>query len=381
MWAEDIHVANLLQFGSWPTFIAAPQYAHGSEGIYREGSHLLAYGQENPRTHFLVHTLILGTKAPIHFGNRSVLYKNYWEEARRQGSLFGYAHWGATEGAQTSLAVALPHGAVSFLEVLEAWDANYDVWYDVLNTGFRVAPTAGTDYGSVLCLPGRERFYTQVSEPLTYKAWLEGVGRGRTFVTNGPVLEFRIQGKGIGDEVVLGKPGPVLVEARVRFDPARDEVQRLEVIQNGALLRSCYRGGPPAQIRGGEAQRDGFTVRKFDPEGRSNEIECRFETKIDETSWLAVRASGNKLGEAVRVEGLMPPRRDRIQWAWPTHAHSAPIYVTIKNAPVSRSIPGPRPLLAPGWPGWRSWRGACRTTRSRTWLRGYRIRFPARRIC
>jgi len=238
-----------------------------------------------------------------------VIYKNFWEAARRQGALTGYAHWGTGSEAQTGLAIDLPHELIDFLEVLEASDANYDVWYDVLNTGFRITPTAGTDYGSVPCLPGRERFYTEVRGKLTYAAWLEGIRAGRTFVTNGPVLEFRVASKGMGDEVVLKEPGRVLVEARVRFDPAWDDVKRLEVLQNGNLLRS------------------------FPRQGRSGEIRGRFEADIGESAWLAVRASGHKLGEVVPRDGLLPPYRDRNRSAYASHAHSAAIYVTIENTP------------------------------------------------
>ena len=147
MQAEDIHVANLLQFGIWNRFVASPQYAHGSAGVYREGNYILASGQENPRTHFLGHGIILGQKRPIHFPDGYVIYRNFWEEARRQQALAGFAHWGTGSGAQTGLAVDLPHQLLDFLEVLEAHDAHYDVWYDILNSGFRLIPTAGTDYG------------------------------------------------------------------------------------------------------------------------------------------------------------------------------------------------------------------------------------------
>lgn len=67
MQAEDINVANLLQLGSWNRFFASPQYEHGQEGVHREGDYLLASGQENPRTHFLGHAIILGLPAPLHF--------------------------------------------------------------------------------------------------------------------------------------------------------------------------------------------------------------------------------------------------------------------------------------------------------------------------
>ena len=62
MQGEDIHVANLLQWGNSKRFHNARQYAFGPAGLYHEGDYWLATGQENPRTHFLGHTLILGGK-------------------------------------------------------------------------------------------------------------------------------------------------------------------------------------------------------------------------------------------------------------------------------------------------------------------------------
>ena len=50
--------------------------------------------------------------------------------------------------------------------------------------------------------------------------------------------EFRVRDKGMGEEVVLKEPGTVLVEARVPNDPARDDLKRLEVVQNGSDLPS-----------------------------------------------------------------------------------------------------------------------------------------------
>src|SRR5438045_3072960 len=51
MQAEDIHVANLLQFGIAEYFHNAIQYALGPDGIYQEGDYIVAGRQENPRAH------------------------------------------------------------------------------------------------------------------------------------------------------------------------------------------------------------------------------------------------------------------------------------------------------------------------------------------
>ena len=61
MQAEGLHVANLLEMGTSAQISVTPQYAYGDEGAYRDGTLLLLAGQEHPRTHFLGHTITLGT--------------------------------------------------------------------------------------------------------------------------------------------------------------------------------------------------------------------------------------------------------------------------------------------------------------------------------
>ncbi len=318
MQGEDLHVANLLQMGLSKRFHITLQYDHGPGSVYQEGNYILATGQENPRTHFLGHTITLGTKSAINFPENYLIYRLFWEEAQRQGAMSGYAHYGDDHwGAPYGLGIDLPHGFVSFMEVLQFNRGIYEVWYEILNTGFRMTPTAGTDYPCARAtIPGRERFYTKVEGPFTYENWLEGVRKGRTFVTNGPILEFRVHGKEMGEEVVLSKPASVVVEGRVRFDPTWDDVERLQVINNGQILRSFPRmEGPP-------------------------EIRFRFEHNVREASWFAIRAYGRKLGEAVPLASGLVHRTMR-----PTsEAHSAPVYVTLQGAPPLSGHPRAKAL-------------------------------------
>lgn len=325
MQAEDLHVANILQIGLSIRHVAL-QYAHGPESIYQEGNYILATGQENPRTHFLGHAMTLGATSVIHFPDQYLIYRYVFEEARRQGALSGYVHYGSdVVGGPYGLAVSLPGGLISFLEVLQFNRGVYDIWYEILNTGFRVTPIAGADYpcaGAVI--PGRERFYAKVEGPFNYKNWLEGVRKGRTFVTNGPILEFRVNGKGMGEEVVLGQPGSAQVEGRVRFGPTSDDVEHLEVIENGQLLRSFPRAT------------------------KSDEIRFKFEHNIQQASWLAIRAHGNKLGEPSPASGRIPGGRIHGVMGPNSEAHSAPVYITLKGAPPLSAHPRAK-VLARTW--------------------------------
>jgi hypothetical protein len=312
MQAEDVHVGNLLQWGLSRDFHNALQYAHGQAGWYREGEYILASGQENPRTHFRGHTIILGADKAINFPEAYLIYQLFWQEAARQGALTGYAHFGSWFGAEYGLGIDLPLGLLNFIEVLQFDLAHYDVWYNILNTGFRMTPTAGTDYPCGYALPGRERFYTKIEGPLSYDAWLKGIREGRTFVTNGPMLELLVNARDIGSEVVLEKPGAVIVEGSVKFDPSRDKVGMLEVIVNGDV------------------------VRRFSRKGDAAEISFRIPYEVKESSWIALRASGEKLDE---------PPSDAHTFDQPTSlAHTAATYLTIEGAPPISAHPRAKAL-------------------------------------
>jgi len=306
MQAEGVHVANLLLWGKADTVGLTPQYAHGPPSWYREGDYILAAGLENPRTHFLGHTITLGANEPLHNPETYLIYRLLWEEAVEEGALNGYAHLGtlANAGRHSGLSLVLPYGLMHFLEVLQANRLDYSAWYDVLNLGFRVTPTAGTDFPCIPSIPGHERFYTKVDGPYDYEGWLEAVRLGKTFVTTGPLLDFTVSSKDVGSEVSLREASEVLVEARVRYDPAKDDILGLELVQNGSVVRS------------------------FPQIDDTGEMFVSFHHPIEQTSWLALRGYGNQLVQFLRG--------NRIHG---TTVHSAPIYVTVENTPPLASQP------------------------------------------
>lgn len=327
MAAEGLHVANLLQGGTAEAFDITPQFAFGAAGAHREGTTLLLSGQEQPRTHLLGHTLILGGSAPIDLRDPYLVYRHAFAEAARQGALAGYAHWGLGAGA-FGVAVDAPSGLLSFVEVLDFDYAAYETWYDLLNLGLRIAPTAGTDYPcNPRTLPGRDRFYTRVEGPLTPESWLAGVRAGRTFVTNGPALELEVEGRGIGDELRLPGPGRVEVRGRVRFDPQRDDVGALELVQAGRVIAL------------GESAAE------------AGRIELRHAVEVRASTWLALRARGRKRGEtppprrspSTRLVAWLLPRLQggapfaerfmREERHWPSAAHTAAVFVTLAGSP------------------------------------------------
>jgi hypothetical protein len=335
MQAEDLHVANLLQMGTSTQFGVTPQHAFGAAGEYRQGDTLLISGQEHPRTHLLGHTITLGAREPIDLRETYIVFDRFWRESRRLGGVSGFAHWGLGP-AWDGLAVDAPGGLLSFLEVLQFEYPHYDVWYELLDLGVRLAPTAGTDFPcGPWSIPGRERFYTRLDGPLDRERWLEGVRRGRTFVTNGPLLELTVGGADIGDTLRLDGPGPVRVIATVRTDTGRDRVTRVELIRNGVPVASQT----PSRSRG--------------------LIRLDESIEVDGAAWFALRVAGEKVGEAPLqpmgvpgwlidlgekiASGASIAEREAFAAAHATRvsaAHTAPIYVSVAGQPPLGWQPG-----------------------------------------
>ena len=292
MQAEDINFANLLRWGHSRHFNNAPQHTPGKPGVYQEGNYFLLSGQENPRTHFLGHTIILGAFPAIHQDDRYLVYRHFFERAFKQGALSGFAHKGKNFIAQNGLGINLPDGFLNFIEVLQFREGSYEVWYDTLNSGFRIAPLAGTDYPWGKGFPGRERFYTPIKGKPTADAWIDNIRKGQVFVTMGPMLSFEVNGKSMGETVALNQPGSVRIKGRVRINPESDILNAVELIHCGQVLKTFHPG----------KGQDEFT---FD-----------IEQEVHDASWFALRTNGQKKG----LESA-------------SQAHTAAVYVEIKGQP------------------------------------------------
>jgi hypothetical protein len=88
-----------------------------------------------------------------------------------------------------------------------------DLYYQYLNAGFRAPLGAGTDKFSDEIPFGSNRVYAKVQGPPSYASWLAAIKAGQAFVTNGPMLEFTVDGAGAGD--VIPFEGTKRVKARV----------------------------------------------------------------------------------------------------------------------------------------------------------------------
>ena len=339
MRAEDLHIANLLQMGTVDQFGVTPQHSFGEAGEFRYGDTLLISGQEHPRTHFLGHTITLGADGPIDLRDTYISYETTFRAALESGGLPGYAHFGLGP-ARDGLTLDAPRGLAHFLEVLQFASPHYDVWYGLLDLGVRIAPTAGTDFPcGPWGVPGAERFYARLGDEPTRRGLLDAVRSGRTFVTNGPLLDLSVGTTAIGEELRLTEPEVVAIEGSVYFDPERDDVKRVELLRNGDVVPAV-----PSFGRG--------------------EIRVKWEGELRESAWWALRVEGDKLGAApmealpsgpiidflgrrianfgdtVEVITAYHAARDGLR---PSAAHTAPIWVTVgESGAARRALAAPR---------------------------------------
>lgn len=297
--AEDIHVANLLQMGNISgTYFEQP--AWGEAGRYTFQDHSLVSGQEDPRTGQLGHTIHENLKSPLHLpSSQYFIYNKMFEASHAQDGVSGFAHLGDWFHAQRGLAITVPFGDVDFIEMCEAGLIAVDTWYDLLNMGFKITPSAGSDW-PYTDLPGVSRVYIKTGVGGGLDKFFAQWKAGHAFVTNGPLLDFTVNGQEMGSEIHPARGQVLHVHAEVRLNPDIDQLDRIELVSQGDVVAS----------------------RKADGTDR---IVLDSEVPADASKWLAVRAYGKRQLPGNTVG-----------------AHSAPVYVVVDGKPFWKvsALPG-----------------------------------------
>ena len=169
-------------------------------------------------------------------------------KARTQGSLVGYVHPFETSEVMPSPAAGLTHelpvsavaGLIDYYEVIGFADhrASERAWHQLLNCGFRIPAGAGTDamadYASLRGPVGLNRVYVRGQSTMSEQEFLNGVRRGQSFVTNGPLLGISVAGKEPGESIEIPEGGASLeYTAWLR---SQVPVDFFEVVWNGEVI-------------------------------------------------------------------------------------------------------------------------------------------------
>ncbi len=231
------------------------------------------------------------------------------DEGRAQGGLAGYVHpfdvdpdpADTTRPLTAEFPVDVALGKVDYYEALGFVDdptATAHVWYRILNCGFRLPAGAGTDamanFASLRGPVGMNRVYVRSGTPLDYRRWLDSLKAGRSFATNGPLLEFSLGGRGAGQELRLAA-GEHAITARISLR-SNVAIDHLEIVGNGEVVREIPLGG--------------------DRTAASLSVEL----PVSRSGWYLLRARADRA--VYPVLDLYP------------YATTSPVYVSVGGAPI-----------------------------------------------
>jgi len=110
-----------------------------------------------------------------------------------------------------------------------------DIFYKMLNAGINIVPSAGSASGVLMNPVGYNRVYAYVKNKLTYEKWFKSVRKGRTFITNGPLLICKVDNQYPGYQFSAAKPVKLKINTEVF---SRDSIESIEIIKNGALYKT-----------------------------------------------------------------------------------------------------------------------------------------------
>ena len=324
---EGLHLANLLAANLATSLVYDRDMLEGfpDQDLPWSNDNTVARMGVEYRNDLLGHVHALGPSGPpkrYHAGHENSDHPEDWppnkvacEELKELGATVGYPHpaltefpddWSTDRFFQSPRSVEARElvadaalGLVDSIDLISPFDDEGAVflYHRLLSCGLRLAATAGTDTflsfshgpGVASNPPGWGRVYAHLGDrELSVEAFKEAIRAGRTVVTNGPWLTFEVNGQG---------PGAVLdLTAGDRLDI------RARVAGPGAETLTLV--GPDAVMAEGDAA-----------------SELRFETTVDEPTWIAAVARG----------GPHPHALDESVFA-----HTSPVYIDVAGERVGR---------------------------------------------
>lgn len=311
--AEDLAVVHVLA-AQWGELVTGARQPVGTYRGNHPDSALVVVGQE-ARHLKLGHLSLLGlselvlplsTDGPAEgelAGELESTLASWADAGRKAGGTVIAAHFGHPLGELSAL---VGSGRVDALEMIWQSEFSHRRYYQYLNAGFRLPLVAGTDKMSNETPVGIYRTYVNVGldHPFSPERWLAGVRAGRTFISAGILLDFRVNGRLVGDQVVVsGRRNRLHVEATAR---SLGPIGTLEVVANGRVVAEAHQAPAPGTLVIDE-------VVSFNGSG-----------------WLAARASGGATYfDAPRTRCAM--RRGIM-------AHTSPVYVVGDSTTEDRKV-------------------------------------------
>ena len=302
--AEDLNVANLLVCNSQGAVLYDRQHFTGAPHPLSTPRHILYWSQEL-RPALYGHIGVLNLKRflrpyngfpasfyPFDYPSNATAVR----EVRKEGAAVFYVH--PSPGRQRWIPVDAALGTVDGMEILglSNTQGSNTLYRLLLNCGWRLSAVAGTDaFNNVRRhkVLGGDRVYAYTGEELSYESWVRSLQQGKTFVSNGPFLYFRVQGQLPGSEIALDESGPVELEVEAH---SQVPMEKVEILFNSEVLLEI-----PMQ--------DGSSLTH------------RGTIRVPSSGWMAARVWGGEHPLVVNNPELF--------------AHTTPVYLTVDGRPYA----------------------------------------------
>jgi dipeptidyl aminopeptidase/acylaminoacyl peptidase len=317
--AEDLHVVEDLIVNKEQRIPDVARFAGALDPVSTAAT--LIKHDEEYHTSYWGHTAHLGlaehlilpiyaayanTPAASLFPDNSAIF----DLSHAQHGVSGYVHPfdsplpdpAAADPLTNALPVDVALGKADYMEVVGFSDhrTSAEVWYRLLNCGFRLPAGAGTDamtnFASLRGPVGMNRVFVSLGRgrKLDYRAFLDALKAGRTFATNGPILSLTLEGRDVGGEIALSQ-GAHTLHAKVSLRSIAP-IEKLEIVSNGAAVAAV-----PLDASGTRA-------------------DATVPLPVSASAWFTLRASA-----AAAVEPILD--------IYP-FATTSPIYVTVGGRPI-----------------------------------------------
>src|SRR5262245_15813716 len=254
--AEDLHMTNALIHMDGTRLMGRWSDLTGKPSPLSTPTHILQYAEEFRGG--LGHIGMIGVKEfvlPLVGGENGTAYAEqaldqpYIDGAHAQGGLAGFMHpylnWPRTPTAAASTLIALDAalGLGDFYDITSLYSdelGSAAFYYHLLNAGFRLPATGGTDQFSDVWRdppPGSDRTFAQIDGPLSMRSWFDAIRRGRTFSSTGPLIFIDVDGHKPGDEITVAASGATSVHRKAET-MSITTVDSLQIIVNGEVAQT-----------------------------------------------------------------------------------------------------------------------------------------------
>ncbi len=285
--AEDLNITHALIHMDGTRLMGRWSDLTGKPSPLSTPMHILQYSEEFRGG--LGHIGMIGLKEfilPLVAGAGGTAYGQpsleniYIEGAHAQGGLAGFMHPYTSApktpqaAAATLIGLDLALGLGDYYDIGALYSdelGSADFYYRLLNAGFHLPATGGTDQFSDVFLdppPGSDRTFAHLTGPLTMANWMNAVKRGRTFFSCGPLLLLTVDGHEPGDEIAVAAGAASSMHVNVDLTSIAP-VDTVEILVNGDIVQ---------------------TVKATNP------LKVVFDGQIDvpQGGWVAARATGPK---------------------------------------------------------------------------------------